>query len=63
MPDLPASASTDEATTAPSPVPTVLDAPSVVKGQNPYADAAANAQRIAMQLREQQAQQAGNSAK
>lgn len=61
MPDLPVSASTDEATTAPSPVPVVLDAPAVTKGQNPFADAAANAERIAMAFREQSAREAGNA--
>lgn len=62
MPDLPVSASSDEATTAPSPVPVVLDAPAVTKAQNPYAAAAANAERIAMAFREQTAREQGNAA-
>lgn len=62
MPDLPVSASTDEATTAPSPIPVVLDAPAVTKAQDPYAAAAANAERIMAQFIGQQAQQQGNAA-
>ncbi|MDM4722764.1 hypothetical protein QTQ03_25360 [Micromonospora sp. WMMA1363] len=61
MPDLPVSASTVEATTAPSPVPVRLDAPAVTVAQNPYAAAAANAERIAAAFREREARQAGNA--
>lgn len=63
MPDLPVSASTDETSTVPGPVPVRLDSPGVVAMQGPAATAAANAQRIMMQWTADQAAAAGNSVK